>query len=175
MTGASMRTVLIAIAVSGVMTGFLQAQEKGSQPTREFVAEAAQSDTFEKMEAYSALAESRDPQVIAFANQILRDHGTTSASLAAATAKAQLDPPPIELNTGQAAFLAALQSARGETFDRLYWRQQALGHRSALTVEQRYAATGDMPPLRDAARQAIPVIEAHLAMAERMTLGAGGE
>ena len=69
----------------------------------------------------------------------------------------------------QSMFLAALQSARGIDFDRLYWRQQALAHRAALATEQQYAATGDTPSVRQAAGAAVPMIQSHLAMAEQMS------
>ena len=149
------------------------AQERGSRQTREFVQMAGETDAFETMEAYAALAESRDPQVIAFAQAMLRDHAQTSRTLAAATDRAGLKPPPKAIGTAQAPLLAALQSLRGQEFDRGYWRQQALAHRSALTAEQQYAATGDTPAIRQAAAAAVPMIQAHLATAERMSAAGG--
>ena len=69
--------------------------------------------------------------------------------------------------------LAALQGLRGREFDRAYWRHQALSHRSALVTEQGYAQSGDTPAVRQAAVAAVPLIQAHLAMAERMSAGGG--
>ena len=145
------------------------AQEPGSRRTREFVQAAGESDAFEIMEAEAALAQSTDPRVTAFARQMIRDHGETSRQLVDATARAGLKPPPTGLSTAQSPFLAALQSLRGLEFDKTYWKQQALAHRSALTVEQQYAATGDAPAVRQAAVAAIPLIQSHLAMAEQMS------
>jgi len=159
--------------IAGVALTPLAAQEPGSRQTREFVQAAGESDTFEIMEAHTALAESTDPQVRAFAQQMLRDHGQTSRALADATARAGLKPPPMAVGASQAPLLAALQSLRGRDFDRGYWRQQALAHRAALTVEQRYAAEGDTPALRQVAGAAVPIIQAHLAMAERMSASLG--
>ena len=159
-TATLFASVALAPAVS--------AQEAGSRQTREFVQAAGESDTFEIMEARSALAQSTDPQVLAFAQQMIRDHGETSRLLQEATARAGLKPPPMSVGAGQTLFLAALQSLRGREFDAAYWRHQALAHRSALTVEQHYAATGDAPPVRQVAAAAIPLIQSHLAMAEQM-------
>ena len=105
---------------------------------------------------------------------MIRDHTGTSQALRDATARAGLRPPPMQVGAAQAPMLAALQSERGRDFDRVYWKQQALSHRSALVVEQGYAATGDTPAIRQTAAAAVPIIQSHLAMAERMSAGSGG-
>ncbi|WP_425229420.1 DUF4142 domain-containing protein [Sphingomonas sp.] len=162
------RLLLLTALVAGAAAGQEPRQDPGSRQTREFVQAAGQSDTFEMMEAYSALAESRDAQVRSFAQDMLRDHGRTAQALTAATARAGLKPPPMALGNDQSQMLAALQSQRGGDFDRTYWKQQALAHRAALVVQQRYAETGDTPAVRQAAAAAVPIVEEHLAMAERM-------
>lgn len=167
------RLVAASALAGAIMVAPAAAQQAGSRQTREYVQAAGESDTFERMEAYTALAESHDPQVLAFARQMIRDHGETSRALAAATGQAGLAPPPQAVGAGQAPFLAALQSLRGREFDQAYWRQQALAHRSALTVQQQYAATGDAPAIRQAAAAAVPIIQAHLATAERMGAASG--
>ena len=53
-------------------------------------------------------------------------------------------------------------------------KHQVLAHRSALTVEQGYAQSGDTPAVRQAAAAAVPVITAHLAMAEQLMATLGG-
>ena len=70
--------------------------------------------------------------------------------------------------------LAALQSLREPEFDRAYWKQQVLAHHSALTTTQQYATNGDSPAVRKVATSAVPIISAHLAMAERMMAKVGG-
>lgn len=150
------------------------AQTPGSRQTRDFVQAAAESDTFEMMEAYSALAESHDPRVRAYAQRMIRDHGDTSRALAQAATSAGLMPPTMAVGASQAPLLAALQSKRGADFDHAYWQQQVLAHRSALTVEQQYAAGGDVPAIRRAAAAAVPVIQAHLSMAESMAAPSAG-
>ena len=165
----------LALIVTGVvLSGTAMAQEPGSRQTREFVQAAGESDTFEMMEAYTALAESHDPRVLDFARRMLHDHGETSRALGEATARAGLKPPPMAIGAGQAPFLAALQSLRGAAFDHGYWHQQALEHRAALIITQRYAAGGDTPTIRLAAAAAVPVIQSHLTMAERMDATSAG-
>ena len=150
------------------------AEEPGSRQTREFVTAAGQSDAFEILEAQTVLGQSADPQVRAFAEQMIRDHEQMRNTLRNATVRAGLKPPPMGVGADQALMLSALQSQRGPDFDQTYVRHQALAHRSALTVEQAYAATGDDQTVRQAAAAATPTIASHLDMAEQMRAKLGG-
>ena len=157
-----------AAALAALTVTPLAAQEPGSRQTREFVQAAGQSDEFEILEAQTVLGQSSDPQIRAFAQAMIRDHGETSRALQRATTRAGLKPPPMGISADQALLLSALQSQRGPDFDQTYVRHQTLSHRSALTVEQAYAATGNNPAVRQAAVTATPIISSHLAMAEQM-------
>lgn len=161
---------VVALSAAGVAA----AQEAGSRQTREFVQAAGQSDQFELLEGRTALTESTDPQVRAFAQRMIQAHGETSRTLAEAAARAGLGPPPHGIDGDQARLLGELQSLRGPEFDRAYLRHQALAHRSALATTQAYAAAGDDPAIRRAAAAAVPVISSHLAEAERMRSAQGG-
>lgn len=175
MRNIAVRTVaMFGAAALGVLAVPAGAQATGSAQTRNYVAAAGQSDAFEMLEANTALAQSTDPKVRAFAQQMLRDHGQLSQALRQAAASAGVAPPPTSVGADQAPLLAALQSLRGADFDRAYWQHQALAHRSALTATQGYAASGDSAPVRQAATAAVPIITAHLAMAEQMQAQSGG-
>ena len=144
------------------------AQEAGSRQTREYVQAAGQSDAFEILEADTALTQSTDPQVRSFAQKMIQDHGQLSQALRQATAQAGVKPPPMGVGADQAPLLGALQSLRGRDFDQAYWRHQALAHRSELTSAQQYASNGDDPAIRQAASSSVPMVAAHLAVAEQM-------
>jgi len=169
------RTVLVAAAMLAAAVWPALAQEPGSRQTRDYVQAAAQSDQFEIVEAQTALTASRDPQVRDFAQRMIAAHSQTAQALTEATAKAGLKPPSPGISGDQAQMLGALQSLAGRDFDRTYLRQQALAHRSALTVTQAYAASGDAPAVRQAANAAGPLIASHLAMVERMRASTDAE
>ena len=160
----------VALAVSAMPAA---AQEPGSRQTREFLQAAAQSDQFELLEGNVVLTQSKDAQVRAFATQMIHDHEGTSQALQDTAVRAGLKPAEKGLSDDQARLLGALQSLRGKELDQAYWRHQALAHRSALTVEQAYAAGGDVPAVRQLAASATPLIAGHLGMAERMLAQAG--
>lgn len=170
-----MRTaILSSIAAMVVLAPPAVAQTEDSAQTRNYIDAAGQSDAFEILEAETALTQSSDPQVHDFAQQMIRDHGRLTDALGQATARAGLKSPPMGIGADQAPLLAALQSLRGAEFDRAYWQHQALGHRSALTTTQVYATNGDSSVIRQAAAASIPIIAAHLSMAEQMLARAGG-
>jgi putative membrane protein len=168
-----MRMFATAIAIATALAP-ASAQEPGSRQTREFVQAAGQSDQFELLEARTVLTQSADPHVRAFAQQMITDHGGTRRALEQAAAKSGLPPPAIGLSDDQARLLSELQSLRGPGFDQAYLRHQVLAHRSALVVEQAYAAHGDDVIVRQAAASAAPVIASHLAMAQQMREEHGG-
>jgi len=157
-----------------IPSALLAAPPEGSRPAREYLQAAAQADSFERTEARLMLAGSRNPQVRAFAERMIADHDATSRALADAAGQAGLSPPPAAMSEDQAHWLAGLQGMNGRDLDQAYARQQMLAHRSALTVQQGYAANGDVPALRRAAAAAVPVITAHLAAAEQLQQGLGG-
>jgi putative membrane protein len=170
-----MRALMLFLTAAFAITAVpASAQEAGSRQTREFVMAAAQSDTFEIMEAQTALAQSTDPQVRNFAQMMIDAHTKTSQALTEAASRAGLKPPAKAMSSDQAAMLSALQSLRGPEFDRMYARQQALAHRAALTTEQNYAASGDQSDVRSAATSAVPIITSHLQMAEQLQAQGGG-
>ena len=162
-----MRRAFIGLALAMAATPAL-AQDPGSRQTREFVQAASQSDMFEMLEGQTVVAYSTDPGVRAFAQMMIRDHGATTTALLDAAAKAGLAPPAPGISNDQAEFLAALQSAQGRDFDRVYARQQVLAHHAALVTQRDYAATGDASAVRRAATTAVPIVSGHLAMAERL-------
>jgi putative membrane protein len=153
-------TLVFAVAVPA------SAQTPGSRPTREFVNAAAQSDQFEIFEAESALAQSENPDVRAFATEMIRDHQQSSQTLKDAATRSGLESPQPGISGDQSALLAALQSARGHDFDVVYARHQALAHRSALAIQQGYAMSGDDPNLRQVATTTTQLIRSHISMAD---------
>jgi putative membrane protein len=173
----SIRSTRACIATFAVWTLATTAAvaEPGSRQTRDFVQAAAQSDQFEIMEGRTALAQSTNPHVRAFAEAMIEAHERTGEQLRKAAIGAGLNPPKPGLGGDQSMFLAALQSQRGADFDKAYIRQQVLAHAAALAIERDYAASGDNETIRQAASLTVPIISAHEQMAERTSATVGGE
>ena len=75
----------------------------------------------------------------------------------------------VEPNGRQQGMLAELSSTpAGARFDALYTRQQLQSHQATIAMYQSYAQGGPNPALRTYAQQALPVLQAHYAEAERL-------
>jgi putative membrane protein len=135
---------------------------------------AAQSDGFEIAAAQAALAQSRNPQVRKFADQMLADHARVGQAFRDASSASGLVPVQPHVGGDQMRFLAGLQSLRDLDFDREYARQQVLAHTSALVTMRTYAAMGSDANLRGAAAFAVPIVEHHLQMARQMMAALAG-
>ena len=156
---------LIAASL-GLAAASADAQEAGSRPTREFAQAAASSDQYEILAAETALTQSTNSEVRAFAARMLQDHQQLGQALRDAAVRSGLKPPEMAMSADQAQLLGALQSVSGNEFDTLYLKQQTLAHQSALAVEQMYAKSGDDPNLRQLANSAVPLISSHGEMAK---------
>lgn len=124
-----------------------------------YIALAASSDMYEIESSRMALQRSRDPRHTAFANQMIRDHGNTTAQLTAAARSIGLGVP-MTLMPMHRAMLDEL--ARSRNFDAVYHRQQVMAHEQALALHDNYARRGDNQAMRNVAALAVPVIRGHL-------------
>ena len=176
MKAALMRKAAIwsITALLGLAT-MAQAEESGSRATREFVQAVASSGQFEILAAETALTQSTNPDVRAFAARMLQDHQQLAGALRDAATRSGLKPPEMAMSVDQAQLLGALQSVSGKEFDNLYFKQQMLAYRSALTVEEMYAKTGDDPNLRQLATSAVPLISSHSDMANQAVAKLGSQ
>ncbi len=154
--------LVTALALAAAPAG---AQETGSRQTREYVQAAESADQFEILAAQTAITQSTNSDVRAFAARMLQDHQQCGQAVKETATRSGLKPPEMAMSPDQAQWLGALQSVSGIEFDTLYLKQQTLAHRSALAVEQTYAKSGDDPNLRQLATSAVPMISSHGDMA----------
>lgn len=138
---------------------------------QDFVNAAGGSDQYEIMAANTALGQSREPAVRAFAQEMIRDHGAMTSALRDAAMRSGLEPPSGSVGADQTMLLASLQGLRGADFDRSYARQQVLAHRSALATQRGYARDGTDAKLRAVATANTPMIEHHLEEATALLRG----
>lgn len=134
-----------------------------------FMAQAASGDQFEIQSSQLALQMSSNPAVRNFANLLIADHARMSQALAAAATAAGLTPPAPALLPAQQSTLDQLRTT-GPNFDAAFRGVQIGTHQQALQLMQNYAASGDVPVLRNAAQQAIPIIQSHLSQAQMLSV-----
>jgi putative membrane protein len=150
-------------------------QTPAPMSTKDFLQAAAGSDQFEITEAQTALVQSRNPQVRAFAQEMIRDHEADAQALTRAATSSGLKPPTMSMSGDQSKLLSGLQGLTSRDFDKDYAKQQVLAHTEALVIVGGYADGGSDANVRHAATTAVPMIQHHLEMAQQLkaSLGAG--
>jgi putative membrane protein len=134
-----------------------------------FMAQAASGDQFEIQSSQLALQMSSNAAVRNFANMLIADHARMSQAMAAAATAGRLTPPAPNLLPAQQATLDQLRTT-GPHFDAAFRGVQIRAHEQALQLMQNYAASGDVPVLRNNAQQAIPIIQSHLSQAQMLSV-----
>lgn len=128
-----------------------------------YVRMAGAGDLYEMESSRLVISSTIDPNVRGFAQMMIDHHARTTASLIAAARNAGMNPPPPQLDPAKADMMRELQARIGPERDRLYIKQQVVAHQDALALHGRYAQTGDVPALRTAAQNTLPIIEQHIA------------
>jgi putative membrane protein len=129
---------------------------------------AAASDLFEIQSSQIALQVSQNPQIRQMAQALIRDHTQTTATLMAAARAAGMTPPVPMLDPRKAQMIEQLRRTPAAQFDMTFLMQQIPAHQEALALHGAYAQRGDRPQLRAAASAAVPIVQAHLQMAQGM-------
>ena len=76
--------------------------------------------------------------------------------------------PPQSLDERRQKLIDQLTQASGTVFDKTFGRIQAEVHREALALFQSYAANGDTLQIKAFAMKSVPVLQAHLELAEKV-------
>ena len=131
---------------------------------QQFADQAAGGDAFEIAAARLALKLATSAQVKTYAQMMITDHmaSTSEITKAAATTKPvalRLSP---SLSQDQRDRLQDLGALTGGEFDDRYADGQVAAHVAALSLMQTFAAQGEAGPLKDAAADIVPKVQAHL-------------
>jgi putative membrane protein len=140
-----------------------------ASPAQTFVNTAAASDAFEIASSKLALEASTSASIKKFANQMITAHEGSTAKLKKVTAglSPALTPDPT-LTADQQAKIDDLKGKKGADFDAAYAAAQQGGHQATLDALKTYAASGDVPALKDFASGLVPTVTAHLNMANAL-------
>jgi putative membrane protein len=99
-----------------------------------------------------------------FARQMLDDHARMANHLNAIAVRKGV--APIAISSG--VIPGHLAGRSGDDFDEAYMDHMVAEHDRALRLFEQEASTGSDPEIRSAAAMALPTVEAHLDMAERV-------
>lgn len=131
-----------------------------------FANAAAASDAFEIETSKLALTNATTPAIKAFAKKMIDVHTDSTEKLkAAAASAAPAIKPDASLTLEQEQLIAALKVETGAAFDQVYVTDQIKAHQKTLDALKAYASGGDVPALQSFASTLIPIVTAHLNMA----------
>ncbi len=165
--------LLFASAVNAQTTQPAQ-PAKAAQPTetvrlhaadQTFINEGTQAVATQRDAARIATSRSTDRAVKAFAEKVAADNLQIADALRAASPRG-VDVPH---NNPDTATLDSIKNLRGAEFDKAYIEQIALGgEQKTLSAFQAEIASGRNEQLKDAARKALPTIQAQYASAQEL-------
>jgi predicted outer membrane protein len=164
-TAACIGGLLTVASVASAQTPASAAAETGRLHAADqtFIANGTQAVATQRDAARIATARSADRDVKAFAERVSTDDAKITAALRAASPRG-VDVPKDDPDT---AVLASINNLRGAEFDKTYIEQVALAdEQKTLSAFQAEIASGRDEQLKDAAKQALPTIQQHYAMAQ---------
>ena len=136
--------------------------------TAEFVKDVALSDMFEISSSKLATEKGDDPTK-QFAQHMLEDHGKTTEQLKGLMQTANIGTAlPDSLDNSHRKKLDKLKSLKGGDFNKRYRTDQVDAHKTAVSLFERYAESGDDPGLKKWAGETLPTLKSHLEMAQAL-------
>lgn len=168
-----MRASLVALLACGALAACSQlgtSASGGSTAPRQdmkLLENIAQADIAEITTGKLAASKALSPAVRQYGQHMVDEHSKSlneGASLAAAKGM----PVPKAPEIRHQAAKHKLEALSGPAFDRAYMEQMVKDHQETLALLQKAASQAADPQLRAHAQKALPHVQQHLAMAQRL-------
>jgi len=135
-----------------------------------FVEKAAHAGAFEIEASKLAQTKAKSEQVKAFAKRMVTDHTKVASNLRAAAGNTKI---PAGLDAADKAKLDSLKRKSGAEFDAEYKAVVGVAaHQDAVSLFEAYSQQAPEGKLKKFAASSLPELKDHLAMANRLSLGA---
>lgn len=155
-------TKMMGAMILAALPVMASAQMAAPMPASTYVMKAGAGDLFERQSSELVLGSTKNAKLKAFAKMMVADHSTSTAEVKAAAMKAGMTPKPPKLDAMQMRNMSELKAASPMKRDAMYITQQKAAHQQALMVQQGYATSGTVAPLKMAAAKIVPVVEKHI-------------
>lgn len=137
--------------------------------TQDFVTEAASSGQFEIQSSQLAKERGADQATKTFADQMITDHQKIDSELKDLAKSKNINVTiPDQMSSCEQSMLDKLKTLNGADFDKQYRDDQYSGHKTAVSLFQRYAKGGENNDLKQWAQKTSPTLEHHLDMAREL-------
>ena len=165
-----LRALLITTALLTAPVAMVQAQTDTAAPAAtapmqvtdpaEFASMAAISNQFEIVSSTLAVERGTNPDVVAFAEQMITDH-TNAAQQMMPAAQEEGVTPPTDLDDRHQQIVDEPQGLEGEEFDAAYIAAQTQAHDEAVALFESYSTNGPEGALKEFAVATLPVLQQH--------------
>ncbi|MBW8881835.1 MAG: DUF4142 domain-containing protein [Asticcacaulis sp.] len=136
------------------------AADMDTQKTQDFVQKAAVANLFEIQSSQLAQEKSKSKAVLAFADQMIDDHGKAAVKFDAAVAKSG-QTAPVVLDDDHQKKIDDLKAKTGKDFDDAYIDAQKDAHDDAVDLFDDYSKNGKDPALQTFATETLPTLKMH--------------
>ena len=169
MTFLKMRMAATLGIVSLCCAAGLPAQDSGTSASADktFLMNADEGNTAEMAASQMALKKSKNPDVKAYAQQMITDHKKLRSDMASLDQQMGVTVPQ-PLNATHKAEAQHLSGLSGKRFDAEYIKTMDQDHHKTLGMFQNEVATTSNQDLKAAVQQGIPVIQQHTDMADQL-------
>ena len=154
--------LLTAAAVTIAASSFnLLGQSTIAGPDKVFAMKAAQGSMAEVKMGQLAADKATSPDVKAFGQQMVDDHGKASDDLKSVASKDSLMLPQ-DMNGKQKAMYDKLSKLSGPAFDKAYVKGMVADHQEDVMEFQKESTSGKNDDVKGFATRTLPVIQGHL-------------
>ena len=141
-----------------------------AQADKDFVQSASMASSTEIDAAKLATANSEDKDVKSFAHHMMLDHTKRTVQLKMAAPHGVTVPK----DNSDTTVLGPLKGLKGKAFDQAYISNVGVeGHKQAIAAFEKEIADGQNAKLKQAAHDALPVIQKHYRMAQDLAAKKG--
>lgn len=156
-----MAGLAVTIAVPAIAQGL-------SPADKQYVRTAIETNDAEIAAAHLALRQSNSNDVKAFAERMIHDHTQLNLQMRPIASKLDVEVAHGEVTAHQQQVADQLKDLRGNAFDQQYIAAMVQGHRKAVQETKTEAEQSQFPPVKEAAQKALPIIQTHLQMAQKL-------
>jgi putative membrane protein len=153
------RTILLLLLGFGAVAKAQIPQPDPDTTARHFLIVASIKNLQEVSAGNLAALKASDPNVKAFAQMMVKDHGDAEQKLLRLAKSKGITLPPAATGGIQPDLM--LKNA-GSNFDKMYVHSMVSGHQNTVEVFENYATTGKDPAVKAFAGEMLPALKHHL-------------
>jgi len=135
---------------------------------QDFATKAASANMLEIESSKVALKMSKNPDVLAFAKDMVADHTKAGTAFKAAVGKVSGVTAPAKLDPDQQKKIDELKDEPAADFDSAYIHLQKDAHKDAVNLFDNYAKNGTDATLQAFAASTLPTLQAHKDKIDKM-------